>query len=217
MARGGHRYTLLLYAYTLNRWWKLVLWIGILLILLTGSLYFIPIYLPQFSVTILPDMLLFIGAGAGALAFLIAIFILLMRKAAYVRPMRNYLHLATPLLSLNISYKRIRQATAMEMGRLFPPERYKGWRKKFLLPMAGQTALVLELNGWPIAPGVLKIFLSPFFFPDRTPRLALLVRGWMDFSTEMESFRGAWLDSQRQTAVHTPQSDLLSSLSKSKR
>ena len=163
MARGGHRYTLLLYAYTLNRWWKLVMWIGILLILLTGSLYFIPIYLPQFKVTILPDMLLFIGAGAGTLAFLLAIFILLMRQSAYVRPMRQYLHLATPLLSLNISYKRIRQATAMEMGRLFPPERYKGWKRKFLLPMAGQTAVVLDMNGWPISPGILKIFLSPFF------------------------------------------------------
>jgi hypothetical protein len=216
MARGGHRYTLLLYAYTLNRWWKPVLWIGFLLILLAGGLFFLPGLLPQFNFPYISDTMLFIGAGAGGLAILLGFFILLMRRSAYIRPMRSHVHLATPLLSLNISYKRIRQASSVEMGRLFPPERYKGWKRKFLLPIAGQTAVVLDMNGWPMSPGVLKMFLSPFFFPDRTARLALLVGGWMDFSTEMESFRGAWLDAQRQTGMHTPQSDLLASLSKSK-
>src|SRR5512140_1548350 len=135
MARGGHRYTLLLYTYTLNRWWKPLLWMGILLGALTAGLYFLPAFLPQYHFFAASTTFLFIGGGAAALAILLSIFILLMRGAAYVRPMQNHLHLATPLLSLNISYKRIRQTSSMEMGRLFPLDRYKGWKRKFLQPI----------------------------------------------------------------------------------
>jgi hypothetical protein len=83
-------------------------------------------------------------------------------------------------------------------------------------PLAGQTAIVLEMHGWPLPRWVLNLFLSPFFFPDNTTRLALLVPQWMEFSLEMESFRSTWLDSQR-VPDSTPQSALLASFSYSKR
>jgi len=213
MARGGHRYPLILYSYTLNRWWKPALWSGIFLLLLAAGLTLLPVWLPQYHSYILSDTTLLVVVGAGALAVIGAIFVALIRKTAYVRPMKTHLRLATPLFGVNISYKRIRQATCMEMQRLFPPERYKGWRRKFLTPLAGETVVVVDMTAWPISRSAMKFFLSPFFFPDRTPRLALLISGWMDFSTEMESFRGEWLEAQRRPA-HTPQADLLASFSK---
>jgi hypothetical protein len=67
----------------------------------------------------------------------------------------------------------------------------------------------------------LLIVYSPFFFPDKTPRLALLVPDWIAFSTELESRRGAWQDFSHQPPACTcagtsdsPNSRLLSSLSK---
>jgi hypothetical protein len=33
------------------------------------------------------------------------------------------------------------------------------------------------------------MFLSRFFFKDKTPHLVILVNDWMMFSTEMDSFR----------------------------
>lgn len=207
MARGGHRYPLVLYAYTFKRWWKLVLWIGIFLLVLTLGLSQLPLWLPQYQYTQTSNLALWVLAGTGILSILAALFLVLLRGAAYVRPFPTHLRLSTPLLGFNISYKRIRQATTTEMQRLFPLERYKGWRRKFLRPLGGQTAVVIEMNGWPVSPALLKMFLSPFFFPDRTPRLALLVTRWMEFSTEMESYRGAWLESQRKPA-RTPQSTL---------
>jgi hypothetical protein len=33
------------------------------------------------------------------------------------------------------------------------------------------------------------LFLSPFFFKDKTPHIVLLVKDWLRFSTELESMR----------------------------
>lgn len=216
MARGGHRYHLVLYSYTLNRWWKAVFAIGISLLGLVVGLSLLPSLLPQYHFLLISDTILWIGGGAGGFAILLALFLLIIRRSAYIRPFKSYLRLVTPLLRMNISYMRIRQASSVEMQRLFPVEKFKGWRRNFLQPLAGQTAVVLEMNGWPLPPRLLRLFLSPFFFPDKSPRLALLVSRWMDFSTELESYRGAWLESQRRPQ-RTPQSDLLASLSKIKR
>jgi hypothetical protein len=217
MARNsGHRYRLVLYTYTLNRWWKLLLWIGILMLIMAAGLSLLPLFFPLAHFPIYPDAKIGIVAGAGGFTVLLAIFFITIRKSAYIQPFKSYLRLATPLLRLNISYKRIRQASSTEMQRLFPLERYKGWRRKFLRPLGGQTAIVLEMNGWPLSRWALNLFLSPFFFPDKSPRMALLIQGWMDFSTEMESFRGAWLQSQRE-AERAPQYVVLKRLSKRRR
>jgi hypothetical protein len=117
---------------------------------------------------------------------------------------------------MNISYRRIRKASSVDMKHLFPISSYKGWRSRLARPLAGMTAIVLEMQGWPLPHWVLNLFLSPFFFPDKTSRLALVVPKWMDFSMEMENFRTNFFDSQHE-AGNNPQSDLLASLSNSKK
>ena len=83
-------------------------------------------------------------------------------------------------------------------------------------PLAAQTAIVLEMRGWPLPRWALSLFLSPFFFPDKTSRLALLVPKWMEFSMELENFRSNWSDAQHQPE-NTPQSALLANISNSKK
>ena len=78
---------------------------------------------------------------------------------------------------------------------------------------ANQTVIVLQLKGWPLPRRVLELFLSPYFFPDKTSSLALLVPDWIRFSTELESFRGTWLDAIVRPG-NNPRSDLLVSLNK---
>jgi len=155
---------------------------------------------------------LWLAGGVGAFAIFLAIFLVTVRKSAYVQPFDNRLRLVTPFLRMNISYRRFIQASSAEMGRLFSLEDLKGQKRAFLRPLAKHTAIVPELKGWPLPRWAFNLFLSPFFFPDRTSRLALLVPDWIRFSTEPESFRSAWLDSLHHPASK-PQSDLLASLS----
>jgi hypothetical protein len=60
------------------------------------------------------------------------------------------------------------------------------------------------------------LFLSPLFFPDNSPRIALLVPDWIKFSTNLESYRSAWQDAQKQPD-YDPRSAVLASISNSKR
>jgi hypothetical protein len=133
----------------------------------------------------------------------VALFMFALRKSAYVQLFNDYLRLVTPFLRINISYKRIRRTSSTAMGVLFPPKSISSWRREILEPLAPMTALVVELNGYPISQTVLRFFLSPFFFKDKSPHFVLLVSDWMRFSTELETLRrggGAVAPKQKPTS-----------------
>jgi hypothetical protein len=128
-------------------------------------------------------------AGTGILAILIGIFFLIIKQIAYIQAFPGYLKLVTPFMRINISYKRIHKTTTAEMRQLFPPKSMSGWVRDIFQPLASQTAIVLELKGYPISPTILRMFLSRFFFKDKTSHLVILVKDWMRLSTEIDSFR----------------------------
>jgi hypothetical protein len=213
MPRNGRRHRLYLYTYMLDRLWKYTLGIGAAMLALAAGLAILPIQFQQFNIPWVSDRVLWVTAGAGAYALGLTIFLVSIRKLAYVQPFADHLRLITPFLRMDISYRRILKASSVEMQHLFPFGKSKGWKQKILRPLASQTAIVLDLKGWPLPRSLLGLFLSPFFFPDKTSRLALLVPKWMDFSMDMESFRSTWLDSLHDPD-RTPQSALLASISR---
>jgi hypothetical protein len=75
------------------------------------------------------------------------------------------------------------------MINLFPPKSLSNWNRELLEPMFGNTAIVVHLTSYPLPRGVLRLFLSPFFFYDKTPHFILVVADWMAFSTELDSRR----------------------------
>ena len=182
MARGGHKYPLIIYQHMLNRWWPALMAIGLGMFALAYSEYIDP--MAQF-VSWRWQLL----AGIGVLAILIGIFFLILRHLAFVQPFPEYLKLVTPFMRLNISYKRIKRTTTTEMHYLFPFKSLSGWMQDIFGPLAGKTAMVIDLNGYPISPVMLRFFLSRFFFKDTTPHLVILVKDWMRFSSELESMR----------------------------
>jgi hypothetical protein len=182
MARAGHKYPLIVYRHMLNRWWPAMIAIGLGMFALAYSEYIEPLgkFLPW-------RWQLF--ASVGALAIFIGIFFWIARYVAYVQPLPNSLKLVTPFMRLNISYKRFKKTTATEMRYLFPYKSMSGWVRDIFSPLANKTALVIDLNGYPISPVLLRLFLSRFFFKDKTPHLVILVQDWMRFSAELESMR----------------------------
>ena len=61
--------------------------------------------------------------------------------------------------------------------------------QEIVSPLANKTAMVIDLNGYPVPAFILRLFLSRFFFKDKTPHLVILVEDWMRFSAELESMR----------------------------
>ena len=182
MARAGHKYPLIVYRHMLDRWWPAMIAIGLGMFALAYSEYITP----------LGKLLTWrwqLPATVGGLAILIGVFFWIIRYFAYVQPLPNSLKLATPFMRLNISYKRFQKTTATEMKYLFSYKKMSGWVRDIFSPLANKTALVIDLNGYPISPVLLRLFLYRFFFKDKTPHLVILVQDWMRFSSELESMR----------------------------
>ena len=181
MARG-RRYPLIVYRHMLNRWWPAMIAIGLGMFALAYSEYIHP--LAQFI-----SWRWQLAAGVGGLAIGIGLFFLIIRYFAYVRVYPAYLKLVTPFMRVKISYKRIRKTTTTEMRHLFPPRSLSWWLQEIMAPLANLTAMVIEFNSNPVSPAVMRLFLSRFFFKDKTPHLVILVNDWMLFSAELESMR----------------------------
>jgi len=181
--RRGKRYRLLLYTRMLDRWWPALFLIGVGTLALAWPFYsdlYTRITEPWRWMTL---------AAVGALVILASLLMLVLRGSAYVQPFPDHLRLATPFLRLNISYRRIPRTTSSAMGSLFPPRSLHGLKRDILNPFFGHTALIIHLNALPVPASTLRLFLSPFFFKDKTPHLVLLVKEWMQFSTELDSMR----------------------------
>ncbi|HXD12467.1 MAG TPA: hypothetical protein VN653_20520 [Anaerolineales bacterium] len=182
MARGGTKFPLIVYRHLLSRWWTPMIAMGLGLFGIAYGQYLEPLgrFLPM-------SWLPFVAIGI--LSILIGIFFLIIRQIAYVQPFPTHLKFVTPFLRLNISYKRIHKTTATEMRQLFPPKSMSGWMRDIFAPLAGQTAVIIELKAYPISPVVLRLFLSKFFFKDKSPHFVILVKDWMKFSNELDSMK----------------------------
>jgi len=183
MAKAGKRYPLVIYTRMIDRWWPVLFLLGLALLALAWP-YYQDLYKRLTEAWRWETL-----AGVGAAVLLISLIMLVMRKSAYVQPFGDHLLLATPFLRMKISYSRIRRASSSNLAVLFPPKSLRGFRRDILEPLFKLTAVVIELNALPMPMTTLRLFLSPFFFKDKTPHLVILVQNWMAFSAELESMR----------------------------
>ncbi len=182
-AKAGKKHRLLLYTRMIERWWPPLFFIGAVTLALAWWRYqdvFLRITAPW------PWMFL---AGAGGLCIFVSLLMWALRKSAYVRVYNDYFVLATPFLRMKVSYRRILRTSTVTMESLFPVRRMSTLRREAIQPLLKRTAVIVELNALPMPRAALGLFLSPFFFRDKTPTLVILVPDWMSFSTELDSLR----------------------------
>lgn len=177
--KGGRKYPLVIFTAMLSRWWTAVVALGLAMLWLAWMLRswgFESWRWLSFS-------------GLGAAFIVIGIVIFLIRKSAYVQPFSDHLRLVTPLLRLNISYKRFLRTSTSSMGTLFPPKSVGRVLAEIVEPLARMNTIVIDVKALPMKQSSLRLFLSPLFFKDKSPHIVILVEDWMRFSAEMDSLR----------------------------
>jgi hypothetical protein len=190
MAKGGKKYRLLLYEHILDRWWPMILALAVAIFLYIGILWGAEKYfsarvsLPRLSND---DIIFLLATGGGVTMFSMLLFML--RKMAYVQLFSDHFRLVTPFLRLKISYKRVHHTTTTQIAELFPPKSISGQQRDIIEPISGNTAIIVHLTSYPMSRSLLKIFLSPLFFYDKTPHFILMVDDWMGLNRELESRR----------------------------
>ena len=184
-ARTGKRHPLLMYRRTMDRVCIASLGLGIALGGLWASAEFSPIPLVQVENS---RWLL----AATGLILLFATGGFLGRSMAYVQARQDHLRLITPFLHLRISYRRMRSVHPTVLQQLFPPHKASWSQHRFLSPFYGDTVLVIDLQGYPLSPIILRLFLAPQMLSQKSPELVLLVPDWMALSSELDSLRAIW-------------------------
>lgn len=216
MGNKDERHQLILYQYILDRWWRIIFYISLVLFMISGGLGGLPILFPHIPFMWASDWKLWVLAGAGGCAFIFCFFLVAVRKKAYVQTFDDYLHIKTPFFRMNISFTRFRKTYTSEIQQIFPPNRVNRWQREFLFPLNKYTAVVLDLSGLPFSRGTLKFFLSPLFFPDKASTLVLLVPDWIRLSTELESRRSSFKGAPRLQLEENPKSRILHEISRHK-
>lgn len=190
MSKGGKKYRLLLYEHMLDRWWPWVLALAMAIFLYVGVLWGGAHYFPNriFVPSISNDDMIFLLVIGGVVT-LFSIFLFMLRKMAYVQLFSDHFRLVTPFLRLKVSYKRVHHTTTTQIAQLFPPKSISGLQRDIIGPISGNTAIIIHLTSYPMSRSILKIFLSPLFFYDKTPHFVLMVDDWMGFGRELETRR----------------------------
>lgn len=185
-----NRYPLLYYHRTMNRVSGSTLILGLLLLAIWAYPLIHEKALGWFSNK---DLLLI----AAAVTLSIALFAFFARAMAYVQFNEDHIHMVTPFLRFNISYRRIRSAYPVLLQQLFPPQTSKWAQRRFLEPFYGKTVIVIELLSYPINPALLRMFLPLQMFSPRSKGLVILTNDWMKFSTELDMVHGNWLHAKK--------------------
>lgn len=191
--KAGNHYPLMFYRRTMDRMWKLTLALAIVLGL-AGSF---ALTRPTKILGIHSDIWLI---ATALLSLVITIFAFVARYFAYIQPLPNSLKIVTPFLRFQVSYRRMRSARPLLVQQIFPKKEASWAQQSFLEPFYGKTALIIDLKGYPLNPVLLHLFLPREMFSPQSTGLVLVVPDWMEFSTELDSYHGAWMQRQSQRA-----------------
>jgi hypothetical protein len=124
---------------------------------------------------------------------------MLARYMSYVRAHADHLRVVTPFLRLKISYHRIRSVRFAEFHKLFPPQDFSWAEERFLAPYIRETVIVVDLDDYPLPYSFLRLFLPTQMFSPQGTGLVFIVSDWMELSTEVDSYRGEWMETRKYT------------------
>jgi hypothetical protein len=121
-------------------------------------------------------------------------------RLAFVKVGSDHLRVQTPIYRLTVSFRRVAGTRPVEFARLFPPVSLPRGLRGLAQSYFRRTALGVNLNGFPLPVGVLRLFLNPLFFAPDEVGLVLLVEDWMGLSSTLTANLDAWRQGQKPRA-----------------
>ena len=186
--QSGRRYPLVLY----ERLFETLRGRALLLAVLTYGLWLVAVDIPFLAPR---DWLLLIIIAIAGFLFLFSYF---GPALSFVQCRPDYLLVSTPLYRMTLSYGRIRNVRPTNFTESYNIEQQKWSDRRFLRSLlrytdAGQlTAIEIELKKFPLPKRWLQLWLNRYMFSVKIDGLLLLTRGWMNFSRDVESYRGEY-------------------------
>jgi hypothetical protein len=176
----------LIYLPLWRRWGSL----GILVVVITLALWLMApqILPPHFGRSPLRHLIL-LAVGAG---WALSLYGLMARGMAYVQCFPRYLRIQTPILPLNISYRRIEETRLVQIGKVFSFEQEKAARRTWPETYWGMTAVTIDLNSLPANEKWLRLWFDRYLFSPETRGFVFLVEDWQEFSRQLNAALGRY-------------------------
>jgi len=134
----------------------------------------------------------------GLIRFL---FTLVLSRIPYVQCTPRTVKIQTPFMPVVFSYKRIENTRPNNIHDVFPPQRQKGERKKMLETLWGETAIVVDLKGYPVSKSLLRTMLGPYLLTPKGTGFVFLVKDWMALSRQLADYQEQWRTRTSATAA----------------
>jgi hypothetical protein len=125
----------------------------------------------------------------AVIAFLLFLFRLVAPRLAYVQCTERNLRIQTPLYPVVISYRRITTTRPNQWSKVFPPEKITRRQRRLLDKVLGESVLIVDVKGWPVSPGFLKLWMPEVMFSPDSVGLVLWVADWMTLNREIGDFK----------------------------
>ena len=92
------------------------------------------------------------------------------------------------------SYKRVRETRPNTLFHVFDKSRLSRGERKFVLDdkYGGQTAVVIEMNSWPMSVRWMRFWLGNLVFSSDNRALVLWVEDWMTLNREISDYKDRW-------------------------
>ena len=203
----GERYPLLLYQHLVTRYRLPSLLLAVFLLGIAALLNENIVTMPQ------EDAFSWLLAG-GTVSLAVWIMTRIAPVLAYAQPREDHLRIQTPIYRLKISYRRIHGTRPVEVGKVFFQGKLRRRETRALQSFFGDTALMVDLIGWPLPPLAMRIFLHRYMLSPDQPGLVLLTKDWMALSKQLSSLIDLYQIKRRPKAHGggTGASDLLQDL-----
>ena len=134
----------------------------------------------------------------GLIRFL---FTLVLSRIPYVQCTPRTVKIQTPFMPVVFSYKRIENTRPNNIHDVFPPQKQKGERKKMLETLWGETAVVVDLKGYPVSKSLLRTMLGPYLLTPKGTGFVFLVKDWMALSRQLADYQEQWRARESTTAA----------------
>jgi len=121
-----------------------------------------------------------------------SLFTLVLSRIPYVQCTPRTIKIQTPFMPVVFSYKRIENTRPNNIHDVFPPEKQKGERKKMLETLWGETAIVVDLKGYPVSKSLLQTMLGPYLLTPKGTGFVFLVKDWMALSRQLADYQEQW-------------------------
>jgi hypothetical protein len=144
----------------------------------------------------------------GVLIFIVAGLRWIASATPYVQCTARNIKIQTPFYPIAISYKRLKETRPNTLFHVFSSVKLSRAERNTVLTdkTGGHTALVVEMNSWPMSVRWMKFWMSRLMFTADQRGLVLWVEDWMTLNRELNDFKDRWRERRLGRDEGTPAS-----------